>query len=53
MIDAKWQEIKVYNPDDKEQWVKVRRYTSIRFRGPEDEIVKFNIAYDKAPDAPA
>lgn len=33
MVDAKFEEGKVYSPTDRNVWVKVQRMTSVRFRG--------------------
>ena len=41
--------VKVYNPDDQEQWIEVERINRIRFQGPEEWDVEFVLDHDAEP----
>lgn len=51
-IDRQTRKIKVYNPDDAEQWVVVEQITSMRLRGPNGVIAKFNFKPPPPPRKP-
>lgn len=53
MMDAEYEQGKIYNPDDKDQWVKVQRMKSVRFRGPDRVIYKFNFRHPPWPKPPS
>lgn len=42
-MDRQVQRTKIWNPEDNGDWMIVERVTSIRFRGPKGQIVKFNL----------
>src|SRR5215217_7353991 len=52
-IDRHVQRAVVYNPQDSEQWVAVERILSIRFRGPDGQVFKFNMRPPPAPPKPS
>lgn len=51
-IDREVQRIFVFNPKDPEQYVVVERIMSIRFRGPDGKIAKFNLKPPPPPPKP-
>lgn len=51
-IDRRTEKGKIYNPDDKEQWVEVTRIKSMRLRGPKKEILKLNFKNPPWPKEP-
>jgi hypothetical protein len=52
-MDRQTDTIKVYAPDDPDIWVKVQRVLTMRCRGPNGSIWKFNLRPPPPPPRPA